>query len=52
MADTRRILLIEGHPDTVRQHLNRALVDAYAKGAQAAGCAVRRLRVRAFSASM
>jgi putative NADPH-quinone reductase len=47
MTEVRRILLIEGHPDTVSQHLNRALVDAYAEGAQSAGHAVRRLRVGA-----
>jgi len=45
MSEVRRILLIEGHPDTVSQHLNRALVDAYAEGAQAAGHSVRRLCV-------
>ncbi len=47
MPDARRILLIEGHPDTVSHHLNRTLVDAYAEGAQAAGHAVRRQRVGA-----
>ena len=45
MSEVRRILLIEGHPDTVSQHLNRALVDAYAEGAQDAGHSVRRLCV-------
>jgi putative NADPH-quinone reductase len=45
MTDPRRILLIEGHPDTTGQHLNRLLVDAYAEGAHAAGHEVRRVVV-------
>lgn len=44
---TRRILLIEGHPDASARHLNHALADAYAEGAAQAGHAVRRLRVAA-----
>lgn len=40
-----RILLIQGHPDTLRRHLADELEDAYAEGAGAAGHAVRRLRV-------
>ena len=30
---TRRILLIQGHPDATRQHLNHALAEAYRAGA-------------------
>ena len=41
MTEVRRILLIQGHPDPVSQHLNRALLQAYAEGAEAAGHAVR-----------
>ena len=47
MPNSRRILLIEGHPEAVAPHLNRTLCDAYAEGADAAGHAVRRLRVGA-----
>lgn len=45
MSTPRRILLIEGHPDTAPERLNHVLADAYAEGAQAAGHAVRRLLV-------
>ncbi len=45
MTLSRRILLIEGHPDTSAERLNRALVDAYAAGATAAGHEVRRISV-------
>lgn len=41
----RRILLIEGHPDGGRSHFNRALADAYAAGAAAAGHTVDRIDV-------
>jgi putative NADPH-quinone reductase len=47
MTEARRILLIQGHPDPVSQHLNRALLQAYADGAEAAGHAVRRIEVGA-----
>ena len=47
MTDTRRILLIQGHPDPVSHHLNRTLLQAYAEGAEAAGHAVRRIEVGA-----
>lgn len=43
----RRILLVEGHPDTAPERLNHALANAYAEGAQAAGHALRRLVVGA-----
>lgn len=42
---SRRILLIEGHPDPSAERLNHALVDAYAAGAAAAGHDVRRIAV-------
>ena len=44
---TRRILILQGHPDTTRPHLCHALADAYAAGAESAGHAVRRLDVGA-----
>ncbi|MFN7122806.1 MAG: NAD(P)H-dependent oxidoreductase [Hydrogenophaga sp.] len=47
MSPPRRILLIEGHPDPSAERLNRALVDAYADGASAAGHEVRRIVVGA-----
>ncbi len=47
MPEARRILLIQGHPDPVSQHLNRTLLQAYAEGAEAAGHAVRRIEVGA-----
>ena len=39
------VLVIHGHPGT--ESYNRALVDAYAEGAQAAGATVRRLDLEA-----
>lgn len=42
---TRRILIIQGHPDTAGRHLNHALAAAYAQGAQTAGHEVRTLDV-------
>lgn len=47
MSLPRRILLIEGHPDTASERFNHALANAYADGARAAGHAVRRLAVGA-----
>lgn len=47
MAPPRRILLIEGHPDATRHHLNRVLADAYAEGAKAGGHELRRVAVGA-----
>jgi putative NADPH-quinone reductase len=41
----RRILLIQGHPDATVPHLCRALEDAYASAATAAGHDVRRVDV-------
>jgi putative NADPH-quinone reductase len=42
---SKRILIIQGHPDTTVKHLGHALADSYAEGAQAAGHAVRRTNV-------
>lgn len=47
MTASRRILLIEGHPDAAAKHLNHALADAYAEGASAAGHELRRVVVAA-----
>jgi len=41
----RTILLIDGHPDPDPAHLDHALAEAYARGADGAGNAVLRLRV-------
>lgn len=41
----RRILLIQGHPDTSQRHFNHALANAYAQGSAAAGHAVERVSV-------
>ena len=41
----RRIAIIEGHPDPDPRRLNRALADAYAEGATAAGHEVHRVRL-------
>lgn len=46
---TRRILLIQGHPDPHERHLSHALADAYAQGAAQAGHAVRRVEVSQLS---
>ena len=43
----KRILLIQGHPDTRQRHFNHALAEAYAEGAAAAGHAVDRVCVTA-----
>lgn len=44
-TETRRILLIEGHPDAGVNRLNRLLADAYAEGAAQAGHTVHRIRL-------
>ncbi|RZI44700.1 flavodoxin family protein [Herbaspirillum sp. HC18] len=41
----KRILLIQGHPDSSRRHFCHALEDAYAKSAQAADHEIRRVDV-------
>jgi putative NADPH-quinone reductase len=43
----KRILLIQGHPDTTQRHFCHALEDAYANGATAAGCEIQRINVGA-----
>ena len=42
---TKRVLLIQGHPDTGHRHLGHALADAYAEGAIGAGHALKRIDV-------
>jgi len=42
---TKRIAIIQGHPDPAGQHLLDAMADAYAEGATAAGHEVRRIGV-------
>lgn len=41
----KRIVLIQGHPDTALPHLCHALASAYADGAEAAGHTVRSIQV-------
>ena len=43
--NSKRILLIQGHPDASEPHLCHALATSYAKGAQHAGHAVRQVNV-------
>lgn len=42
---SRKILLLQGHPDASATHFGHSLSDAYARGAQAAGHEVRRVRI-------
>jgi putative NADPH-quinone reductase len=42
---TKRIAIIQGHPDPTDRHLLHALADAYAEGADAGGHEVRRVEV-------
>jgi putative NADPH-quinone reductase len=42
---TRRITIIQGHPDPAGNHLLNAMADAYAEGATSAGHQVRRIEV-------
>ncbi|WP_087005877.1 NAD(P)H-dependent oxidoreductase [Rhizobium sullae] len=42
---TRRITIVQGHPDPAGQHLLHAMADAYADAATAAGHQVRRIEV-------
>lgn len=42
---TRRVVIIQGHPDPAGGHFGHALADAYAAGANAAGIEVRRVEV-------
>ena len=41
MAENRRILIIQGHPDVTEDHLGHALAHAYAGAATTAGPRVR-----------
>lgn len=41
----KRIVVIQGHPDSSQQHLCHALAESYARGALAAGHEVRRINV-------
>ncbi|WP_132260477.1 NAD(P)H-dependent oxidoreductase [Paucimonas lemoignei] len=43
----KRILLLQGHPDTTERHFGHELADAYAAGAGKGGHAVRRIEVAA-----
>lgn len=45
MAMGKRILILLGHPDPSHERLCRALAEAYADGAQAAGHQVRRIDI-------
>jgi putative NADPH-quinone reductase len=45
MTDTRRILLLQGHPDPHASHFGHALEQAYADGAVGAGHELRRVAV-------
>lgn len=42
---TRRILLIQGHPDSGERHYLHALADAYADGARESGAELRPITV-------
>jgi putative NADPH-quinone reductase len=42
---TKRIAIIQGHPDAAGRHLLNAMADAYAEAAMAAGHQVRRIEV-------
>ena len=42
---TRRIVIIQGHPDPTDHHLLHAMADAYAEAASTAGHEVRRIEV-------
>lgn len=44
---TKRILVVQGHPDPINAHLGHVLANAYADGAQKAGHTVRRVEVAA-----
>src|SRR6185295_13371252 len=46
-AMPRRILILQGHPDTTERHLGHALAKAYAEGAREAGHELRTIDVAA-----
>ena len=45
MAGSRRILIVNGHPDPAGGHFDHALAQAYAEAAEAAGHSVRHLAI-------
>ncbi|RME65546.1 MAG: flavodoxin family protein, partial [Alphaproteobacteria bacterium] len=45
MAGTRRILILQGHPDHEANHFCHALGNAYAAGAREAGHSIRQITV-------
>ncbi|MEY5099063.1 MAG: hypothetical protein RJA36_1782 [Pseudomonadota bacterium] len=45
LMETRRVLLIQGHPDAGGEHLCHALAQAYAAGARSGGHALRQIDV-------
>lgn len=47
MTAHKRVLVIQGHPDSARPHLCHALAEAYADGASGAGHEIRRVDVGA-----
>jgi len=49
---TRRIAIIQGHPDPSSHHLLHAMAEAYAEGASAAGHEVRRIEVARLAFSL
>src|SRR5262245_4303778 len=44
-AMTKRIAIIQGHPDASSRHLRHAMADAYAEGAALSGHEMRRIEV-------
>jgi putative NADPH-quinone reductase len=46
---TKKIVIIQGHPDPKKQHLGHALADAYAQGAQQSGHSVQWIEVASLS---
>jgi putative NADPH-quinone reductase len=46
---TKRIAIIQGHPDAAGNHLLNAMADAYAEGAASSGHEVRRIEVAKLS---
>jgi putative NADPH-quinone reductase len=46
---TRRITIIQGHPDEAQDHLCHALADAYRAGAESVGSEVRTIQVGALT---
>lgn len=49
---SKRIVIIQGHPDCNERHLNHVLADAYAEGARASGHEVRMVTVAALDFPM